>query len=173
MISNNEIFCIGQLLKPHGICGEITALITHDIDFDSITTIVVEIDGINVPFFLKSTRPKSSNIELLTIEGIENEQQAAELCNRDLCILLKDMPADAESDGLYASDLVGYDTFINGKHFGRILRLDDSTANYLFIIEREGEDGTVMIPAADEFISELDAPGRRIKFEVPDELLSL
>ncbi|MDE6528656.1 MAG: 16S rRNA processing protein RimM, partial [Muribaculaceae bacterium] len=87
MIRENELRVVGRLLKPHGICGEITALITGDVDLTELNCIVLRLDGIFVPFFLEAVRPKSSETDLLTINGISDETQAARLCPNDIYAL--------------------------------------------------------------------------------------
>lgn len=50
MIHRSEILEIGRLLKPHGIKGEITVELFGDIDMRALKCVVVNIDGIFVPF---------------------------------------------------------------------------------------------------------------------------
>ncbi|MDE7442675.1 MAG: 16S rRNA processing protein RimM, partial [Muribaculaceae bacterium] len=78
-MKSEEFVEIGKLQKPHGIKGEIVATIDADIDLEQLTYIVTVIDGLNVPFFINSLRPRSSESVLLTLEGIDNERDAAEL----------------------------------------------------------------------------------------------
>ena len=88
MISRQELQKVGRLLKPHGINGEIVALLTEEVDLSEMSCIVLDIDGIYVPFFLSSIRQKSSETDLLTIDGIGDETAAAGLCGRDLYVKL-------------------------------------------------------------------------------------
>ena len=46
MITESQLFPVGRLLKPHGINGEITVLLTADVDLASLSCIVLRIDGI-------------------------------------------------------------------------------------------------------------------------------
>ena len=56
MILKEELTEIGRFGKPHGIQGEINATVDDDVDVDAINRIVVNIDGIYVPFFIRSIR---------------------------------------------------------------------------------------------------------------------
>ncbi len=53
MIAAESLTEIGHFVKPHGINGELSAVIDRDIDIDSLRCIVVSIDGIFIPFFLR------------------------------------------------------------------------------------------------------------------------
>lgn len=174
MIRDTELKAIGRMLKPHGINGEIVVGLTMDIDLSKLSCVVVQTDGIFVPFFIESVRPKSSETDLVLIDGVCNERQAAAMCGNTLYALLKDLPEpDADADGgLYAEDLIGFMVEANGHFSGKITAVDDSTANYLFIIEKE-DGGTCLLPVADEFIAEIDMDNRVLKMDVPEELLHL
>lgn len=173
MILKKDLTKVGKLLKPHGINGEIVALIERDVDLADVSCIVLEIDGINVPFFINAVRPKSSDTDLLTIDGIADETAAAALCNHDLFVKTSELSeADADAEGLYADDLVGFDVYAAGERIGEITGINDTTANYLFIIERPSGE-TVLVPVADEFIEILDPVNRRVELNLPEGLLEL
>ncbi len=173
MISRQELQKVGRLLKPHGINGEIVALLTEEVDLSEMSCIVLDIDGIYVPFFLSSIRQKSSETDLLTIDGIGDETAAAGLCGRDLYVKLDEVQSDSgEQDGFYADDLVGYEAYADGVFLGKIAGVNGSTANYLFIIEKAGGE-ECLVPVADEFISLLDPANKRIEFSLPEGLLEL
>ena len=57
MIRRDEVYKIGKLGKPHGVKGEITFAITDDV-FDRVDAeyLVLDIDGILVPFYLEEYR---------------------------------------------------------------------------------------------------------------------
>ena len=60
MISLSDIRPAGKFMKPHGVNGEIAVLRGNDIlDFNDYSCVIVDVDGIFVPFFLNSARPLS------------------------------------------------------------------------------------------------------------------
>ena len=176
MITDNEITEIGRFNQPHGIKGEISATIAADIDIEALSCIVVDIDGINVPFFITGIRPKGIETFLLTIDGIGDERHAS-LFNNRIIYAKSDEVADisdgSNDDGFYADDLIGFKvTTADNSFSGEITDIDDSTENVLFIVETP--DGqTLLIPVADEFITHIDAAGKLLVMELPDGLLSL
>ena len=77
MINQDDVFPIGQINKPHGINGEMSFSFTTDI-FDSkkIPYLIIQTEGIYVPFYIESYRSKSNETGLIKLEGINNEEKA-------------------------------------------------------------------------------------------------
>lgn len=172
MIRNNELCEIGTLQKPHGIKGEISATIEPDVDPSSLSCIVVDIDGIFVPFFIVSYRPKSVESILLTIDGVTNESEASEFNGKTLYALASDLPDRNDADGFYLSDLIGFSIFdVEGREIGQITDFDDSTENILLFVAPTSNQGEIMyIPAADEFFVGIDAEKKQVIMNLPEGL---
>lgn len=176
MIKDGELTPVGRTGKPHGISGELNLILTADVDLLSLRCVVMKIDNINVPFFLNSVRPKSSESVLVAIDGINDEKEAAELSNHDVYALTEELPDagdDEDGDGFYAEDLVGFHVMDGtGATIGNITGVDDSTENILFEVERP--DGSqILIPVADEFITDIDSDARSMVMSLPSGLLDL
>ena len=77
MIRRDEVYKIGKLGKPHGVKGEITFAITDDV-FDRVDAefLVLDIDGILVPFYLEEYRFKNDENVLVKFEDIDTQEQA-------------------------------------------------------------------------------------------------
>ena len=169
MIKQEEVYKIGRLGKAHGVKGEVSFQFDDDI-FDRVDAdyLVLDIDGILVPFFMEEYRFRNDTVCLVKFCDIDTQQRAQELtgCNvyfpRALAEEGEDMPSLAS--------LVGFDIVdsSNGKIVGKIAAIDDTTANILF----ELEDGT-LIPASDELIKDIDAEHRTITMNIPEGLLAL
>ena len=190
MILRTELKEIGKLQRPHGINGEINVQSRLDADeLASLRCVVLEIDGIFVPFFISASRPKSSQTSLLSIDGISSEAEAAKLCPAPLYALRDDIrrleATDSESEedsedeeddeeGFYAEDLIGYTVESDdGLLRGEIVDLDDSTDNYLFIV-RDQDGRRLMLPVADgSMIEEVDTQRHHILLSLPEGLLDL
>lgn len=174
MIKLSEIAEIGRFNKPHGIKGEISVSVGGNIDLDDVKCIIVRIEGIFVPFFINSVRPKTADTSLITIDGIDSEEKAQELTNRDIYILRSDLPEEeTDEDGLYASDLIGYEiNDVTSGEIGVIEDINDSTQNILFIV-RTPEGKELYIPVAEEFILSVDPDNETVRTDIPIEILTL
>lgn len=177
MIRLTELAEAGHFNKTHGIKGEISATLDIDIDLDDVKCIVISVEGIFVPFFVSSCRPKTADTCLLTIDGIDSEAKARQLVNRPFYILRSDIPDDpddeGDDEGLYASDLIGFkvsDASLGD--IGTITGINDSTQNVLFIIETaDGKE--IYVPVADEFIEEIDSDSETVRTDLPEGLVDL
>ena len=168
MIREDDVYKIGRIGKPHGIGGEVTLRFSDDV-FDRVDAeyLVLMVDGILVPFFIEEYRFRSEEVALVKFEDIDTMDRAAELTGCD--VFFPRHLADIDNDVLTWSQIVGYDIVdvASGKVIGRIESVDESTINVLL----ELADGT-LIPAADEFIEDIDHEARKLFMSLPDGLLS-
>lgn len=174
MIQQEEVFKIGQFAKPHGIKGELSLVTTADVFDDSDDPyIVVELDGILVPFFIEAYRYKSDTTILVKLEKIDTEEAAREFAGRDVYYPLDEVGEDNDLIGAMTWDsLIGY-TVEDPRYgdLGRITGADETTLNVLLRIDRDGREW--LLPAADELITEADHAGKRLTVSLPEGLLDL
>jgi 16S rRNA processing protein RimM len=170
MIRPEEVYRIGRIGKAHGVKGEVTLLFDDDI-FDRVDAdyLVLEVDGILVPFFIEEYRFRSDTTALMKFEDIDTQERARELTNCDVYFPRDLTPLDDE-DELRWSFFVGFDIVDakTSKTVGTIARVDDQTVNVLF----ELEDGS-LVPAAEELITAVDQEGKTITIALPEGLLDL
>ena len=168
MIRKEDCYKIGRIGKAHGVRGELSFLFTDDV-FDSVDAeyLILEVDGILVPFFMEEYRFRSDSLALVKFCDIDTQQRASELTNCDVWFLRSLTPDDEEPTlaGLVGFEIVEAGT---GKSVGHIAAIDDTTVNLLF----ELEDGT-LIPANDELITDIDTSGKRIIMSIPEGLLAI
>jgi 16S rRNA processing protein RimM len=169
MIKQEEVYRIGRLGKTHGVKGEVSLQFDDDI-FDRVDAdyLVLELDGILVPFFIEEYRFRSDTVALIKFEDVDTQQRANELTGCDV-YFPRTLAADDEVE-VSLSLLVGFDLVEanGGTTIGRIAAIDDTTANLLF----ELEDGR-LIPANDDLIRDIDTKRKTIKMEIPEGLLEL
>lgn len=169
MIKAEEVYKIGRLGKAHGVKGEVSFQFDDDI-FDRVDAdyLILDIDGILVPFFMEEYRFRSDTICLVKFKGVDTQQRAQELTGCD--VFFPRALAEEGDEMPSLSMLVGFEIIdiSNGKNIGNIAAIDDSTANILF----ELEDGT-LIPASDDLIEVIDAEQQQIKMNIPEGLLAL
>ena len=169
MIKAEDVYKIGRIGKAHGIKGEVSLQFDDDI-FDRVDAdyLVLDVDGILVPFYMEEYRFRNDSVCLVKFCDIDTQQRAAELTGCDV-YFPRALAEEADEMPSLAS-LVGFD-IIEAKGNGRvgtIAAIDDQTANILF----ELEDGT-LIPANDDLITDIDWEGKRITMNIPKGLLEL
>ena len=176
MITRDELIAIGHYNKPHGVAGELSATVDVELEvLSGLSCLVSDIDGIFVPFFVNAIRPKSGDTMLLTIDGIEDEKEAARLVNRDIFALKRDYrqeSIDAEADGYPLDFFIGFELRdSDGSRVGEIIDVDEQTENAIFVVERDGSE--IMVPATDDLIVEFDIDNKLMVMDLPDGLLDL
>ncbi|MBP1542353.1 MAG: 16S rRNA processing protein RimM [Prevotella sp.] len=169
MIKKEDVYKIGRLGKAHGVKGEVSFQFDDDIfDTSDADYLILEIDGILVPFFMEEYRFRNDSLALVKFCHIDTQQRASELTGCD--VYFPRSIAEQQAEGLSLSSLVGFDLIeANGKKkVGTIAAIDDSTQNILFVLE----DGT-LIPASDDLITDIDTQQRQIVMNIPEGLLAL
>jgi 16S rRNA processing protein RimM len=169
MIRREEVYKIGRLGKTHGVRGEISFLLDDDVfDRTDADYLILDIDGILVPFFIEEYRFKTDNNALMKFDGIDTQERARELTGCD--VYFPRSQADEDETNISWAELVGYSlTDSNtGKTIGEIAAIDDTTINILF----ELADGK-LIPASEELIQQIDRKRHQIEINLPEGILEL
>ena len=169
MIKKEDVYKIGRLGKAHGVKGEVSFQFDDDIfDTTDADYLILDIDGILVPFFMEEYRFRNDSLALVKFCEVDTQQRASELTGCD--VYFPRSVADEDGDAPSLAMLVGFnivDAF-DGKVVGKIAAIDDSTQNVLF----ELEDGT-LIPASDELITNIDTNRQQIIMNIPQGLLEI
>ena len=169
MIRQEEVYKIGKLGKAHGVKGEISFLFDDDVfDRTDADYLILDIDGILVPFFIEEYRFKTDDNALMKFEGIDTQERARELTGCE--VYFPRVMAEDDDEQLSWAAIVGFELVDanSGKAAGRIASVDDSTMNILF----ELEDGK-LIPASEELITNVDTKKQQISINLPEGILDL
>ena len=169
MIRKEDVYKIGRLGKAHGVKGEVSFQFDDDI-FDTADAdyLILDIDGILVPFFLEEYRFRNDSLALVKFCNVDTQQRASELTGCD--VYFPRSMADETSEGPSLASLVGFDIVEadTNEKVGTIAAIDDTTQNILF----ELEDGT-LIPASDDLITDINTQQRQITMQIPEGLLDI
>ena len=169
MIKQEDVYKIGRLGKAHGVKGEVSFQFDDDI-FDRVEAdyLILEIEGILVPFFMEEYRFRNDTVCLVKFCDVDTQQQASELtgCN---VFFPRSLAEEADEQPSLAS-LVGFGIInaANGETVGRIDSIDDSTVNILFELE-----GGQLIPANDDLVTNIDMTHKTITMNIPEGLLDI
>lgn len=177
MILPTELTPFGSILKTHGLRGEIVVeLDRNDCPADALRHVVLRIDGIYVPFRIASVRSRGTGAVLLTLDGVDSAEAAAEYVGGDVYALRRELPeaeaGDGDDDeGIYAEDLEGFSLMLPcGATVGTIVRVDTSTANTLLCVGTpDGRE--LLVPLAEDWICDINPEARTIAMDVPPALL--
>lgn len=177
MIKKESLLEIGCFNKPHGVNGEISATFDYmPEELADVRCYICDINGIFVPFFAKSKRPKNNQTILLKMEGVDSENDLKHLVNKKIYALKEEVNLenfdDCDDDELPLDYFIGYEVCESDKgSVGKIVDVDTSTENYLFIVEKD--DRKFYIPAVDELIEEINFDNKKLIMNLPTGLLEM
>lgn len=171
MIREDEIFKIGRLTKPHGVKGEIAFSFDNDV-FNHVdcSYLILNIDGIFVPFFVKEYRFKGKDTALITFQDIDSEEKAARYSGTDVYFPRRYYEEDNTDIDYSWNFFIGFKV-IDAKagEIGTIEVVDESTINTLFITSNGDEE--YIIPATEDFITEIDPENKVLYLSLPEGLI--
>ena len=173
MIRRDEVYKIGILNKPHGVRGELLFTFTDDI-FDRVEAdyIVCLMDGILVPFYIEEYRFRTDTTALIKLEDVDTAEQARRFTNVEVYFPVHHARHAEEEGELTWSYFTGFRMEeVHHGHLGEVTDVDTSTVNTLFIIDHNGEE--LLIPAQEEFITDIDHEHRVITVSLPEGLLNI
>ena len=174
MIRREDVYKIGRLGKPHGVKGEISFKFSDDIfDRTDADYLILDIDGILVPFFFDDYRFHGNETALMKFCNIDTQEKAQELTGCDVFFPIDEVECDDNTFMSY-DFILGFKLIDdkNGKAIGRIKSVDDSTINILFEVCDEKEND-ILIPASVDLIKNIDKEHKTINIDLPDGILDL
>ncbi|MDR2384476.1 MAG: hypothetical protein LBD80_02255 [Tannerella sp.] len=143
MIDKKDLYNAGTFGRPHGVKGEITLVTNCELpDFGKDSPVFCEMDGIPVPFFIESVRPKSAGSVLVKFEDIDSERDVKIFTGKTACLYAYLIKKNEKSK---KPAYTGYQIIDENLSFkGVITDVDDSTANILLKADCGGKD--IIVP---------------------------
>lgn len=172
-MKKDDHYLLGSLLKTTGVKGEIILKFDNELSEEilKLESILVEVDGKLVPFFIEKIKIKSTQTAIVQIEGITSEEKSQEFIGNSFYVD-KEKSKDLVDNYNEYIDFKGYKVKDQNKKFvGTILEIIEITENPLISVETE--NGEVLIPANDDLIIEVDDEMQVIYMEIPEGLLDI
>lgn len=154
-MAKQEYFELGALAKPHGIKGAFHAFLDVDdpYEYEDLTSVFVQEGNELVPYFIDDIQIKS-NLNLITLEGIDSLDKAKELVGKKLFLPMSFLPK-LKDNQFYYHEVIGYQ--VEDEHLGllgtvkEVVSLGAQDVVIMNYKERE-----VLIPLTDEIIPKLN-----------------
>ena len=175
MLTHENVFRIGYISRIHGVKGEVTLQFTEDVfDRSEIDYLVLDMDGLLVPFFWTEFRFKGNASALFHFEDIDDTAKAQKLVGRQV-FFPKDAIPDTDDEEELASlkALTGF-TLLDEKNvkIGTITEVDDSNMNVLLTVQLI-DNQECLLPYHDDFLVDYNLKKREISLKLPEGLLDL
>ncbi len=179
MLHKDKFEYIGTVGRAHGITGEVGLKLTVDIaplrEDGERLFLMLEHDGLLVPYAVESHRAKAGDIDLIRFAGIETKEQAEALTGLSVWLdadyigenELSEDPHEWERYRGYT--LVDADT---EDPIGEIVDVDTSTLNSFISVRRASDEEELILPIAEELFADTDDDARVLRLYIPLGLLS-
>ena len=172
-LDESTVYKIGRLGKPHGVKGEVTFQFDDDVFVRTEADyLVLEIDGILVPFFIEEYRFHGEATALVKFCDVDTQEQARELTG--CTVFFPRQQTDGEDADVSWSELIGF-TLVDAqsnRSVGKVVSVDDSTLNVLFDV-RTADERDVLVPASEELIEDIDIASQEIRMNLPEGILEI
>ena len=175
MIDLSDYILLGTISKTHGIRGQVVLRLNH-LSFDSIKkmeSVMIEIDGLPVPFFIENFAQKTSDVLILSFEDLHSEESVKELTGCRSFISKHDIRVTLKPETLHQLSLLTGYTVIDkdsGK-LGKLAEIIDIESNPLLrILNKEKE---ILLPFQQEFLTGIDTGKKVLYVSAPAGLIDL
>lgn len=182
MLHKDDFEQIGTLGKPHGLQGEISSRLTVDLsvlveDTDEPLFLMFEENGLLIPFRLESWRTKAGDIDLLKFADIDDCKDVEGYIGRTVW-LDKEYLSVGEEEVIDLFDFAHYVGYTvrsadTEEYIGVITAVDETTINTLLSVSREGSDGELILPIAEELLVSVQPENKSLRLHIPDGLLDI
>lgn len=169
----DNCFYLGRIVKKHSFKGEV--IIKLDTDepelYGNLESVFVDLGNNLVPFFIEKSSLSKGTMLRLKFEGVDSEEDAEAILKSGIYLPLDLLPK-LSGDKFYYHEVIGFN--IKDSSFGIvgvIKEINDSSAQPLFVIDREGKE--IFIPMIDDFIQKVDRENNTIEVSTPEGLIDL
>ena len=171
-MEKKDCFFIGSIFKLHGYKGKIILFNENSVslNFDKIKYLLIEKDGILIPFFLNKINSYKSDNFLIKFEDINSENQAKELlkCN---VYTSKNLIYQSEETSL-EKQILGFK--IIDKEFGElgnIQIIDNQSSQALVFVKNNNKE--FCFPLNNQFIDSIEIEQKVVYTKIPKEIIDL
>jgi 16S rRNA processing protein RimM len=164
---------VGQIVRAHGIRGEVTVAVRTDepdVRFVPGATLATEPPE-RGPLTLVSTRWHTGRL-IVTFEGVRDRNAAEDLKGTVLVLDSAQIPAPADPDEFYDHQLIGLAVVTTaGTPVGEVTDVLHHGQDLLVIRRASGPAADALVPFVGAIVTEVDVPSGRLVIDPPPGLL--
>lgn len=168
-----DCFYLGKIVRKYSFNGEL--LIKLDTDepelYENLDAVFIDYRNTFIPYFIESSQLHKSDLLRVQFEDVTTEADADSLLKCDVYLPLEFLPK-LDGNKFYFHEVIGFTVEdLNYGIVGTITGINDSTAQALFEIKKDGKE--ILIPINDEFILTVDRVKKTIMVNTPQGLIDL
>lgn len=168
-----DCFYLGKIVRKYSFKGEVLAKLDTDEPelYRELESVFIALGNNLVPFFIERSALHKDTLLRLKLEEVDTEADADKLLRAELYLPLEMLPELGDNQ-FYFHEIAGF--AMEDENFGYvgvIEGINDSTAQALFEVNREGKQ--ILIPMNDEFIVKVDRKEKKVLVRTPEGLIDL
>ena len=169
----DDFYYLGKITKKFSFRGEVIIFLDTDSPqfYYNIKKLFINLNNVLTPFDISSVKPNKTNRIRVKINGIDNENDAEKLINKEIYLPKESLPK-TDKNSFYYHEIIGY-TILDqdSKKVGDITGVNDQTPQHLFQINTC--EKKALIPINDKLIINVDKKNKIIKMDLPDGILDI
>ena len=172
-MKKEDCFYLGRIVKKYSFKGEVVLKMDTDEPdiYENLDTVFLDLGDKLLPFFIESSLLQKGNQLRIRFEDIHTEADADTILKKDVYLPLDLLPK-LTGDQFYFHEIIGFKLEdINFGVVGKIISINDKTAQDLFVVERDGKE--ILIPMIDDFIKKIDRKNKKVIVETPEGLIEM
>lgn len=170
--SELRYLAIGQIVRAHGLRGEISVIVLTDFPerFETTEWVYLGNEFEAEPYRLEKYRWHQKHI-LLTLDGVADRTQAEKLKGQLVQVPIEQaMPLPEGSYYLY--QLIGLQVVTTeGKILGTITDILETKANDVYVVTNEDSEKELLLPAVPEVVKSIDIEKGQVTIELIEGLI--
>ncbi|MFM8914524.1 MAG: ribosome maturation factor RimM [Flammeovirgaceae bacterium] len=169
-MEKDACYKIGYITRPHGLKGEVTAILTEPIDLSDISSFFIEYKNSLVPFFIESFSDRGDKT-FFKFEEIDSTEKADPLkgCN---IFLPKAIRPKLKRGEFYDDEVVGFKVEDKTKGLlGTVTEVSANGPNRLITLVHNQKE--VLIPVHGPFITSTNKSKKLIVVDLPEGFLDI
>ncbi|MBT8258942.1 MAG: ribosome maturation factor RimM [Bacteroidia bacterium] len=172
-MKKSDCFYLGTIVRKYSFKGELLAKLDTDQPelYENLDAVFLQVRRDFIPFFIEHSQLHKSDLLRIKFEDVDSETEAEHLIKAEIYLPLELLP-QLEGNAFYYHEIIGF-SIVDQKFgpLGTIVSVNDSTAQALFVVDREGTE--LLIPMNDEFIKKVDRKNKTIEVATPEGLIDL
>ncbi len=167
------LLIVGQILRPHGIRGEVVVNVRTDEPAQRFAVgSVLATDPPGTSLTVEAARPHQGRL-IVSFDGVPDRSVAEDLRGRVLYVDSADVPPSDDPDEFSDHELVGLAAVTpDGERLGEVERIEHAPASDLLVLRRP-DGGSALVPFVKAIVPEVDVTGGRVVVTPPEGLLDL
>ncbi len=168
-----DCFYLGKIAKKFSFKGEV--LIYLDTDepelYQDMESVFVEYNKNLIPYFISNSSLHKNDFLRVNFEDINNEAEADSILNCEVYLPLSMLPKLSENK-FYFHEVIGFEIEdIRLGVFGKIISINDSSAQPLFEVLNGNTE--ILVPMIDAFLVKIDRVNNKVIMDLPVGLVEM